>query len=101
MSEEIVFADMLNHYSLKTVEISDMLNDMVGYLNKCVAISRDSWQSQAADKFILQVSNVQQYIRNADDSINELIRIFDAVKNNELNSQLEGLESEINAYQNN
>ena len=101
MTEEILFADMLNHYSLKTVEISDILNDMTGHLNKCVAISRDSWQSQAAEKFILQISNVQQYIRKADESIDELIRIFDAIKNNELDSQLEGLEAEINAYQNN
>lgn len=101
MSEEIVFADMLNHYSLKTSEISDMLGVTVSYLNKCVAVSRDSWQSLASDKFILQIANTEQYIRRADAAVSELMRIFNVVKNNELDSKIGNLEAEIHAEQNN
>lgn len=100
MSEEIVFADMLNHYSLKTSEISDMLSEIVAYLNKCVAVSRDAWQSLASDKFILQIANTEQHIRNADAAISELMRIFNVIKNNELDSGIDNLEAEILATQN-
>lgn len=100
MSEEIVFADMLNHYSLKTSEISDMLSEIVAYLNKCVAVSRDAWQSPASDKFILQIANTEQHIRSADAAISELMRIFNVIKNNELDSGIDNLEAEILAAQN-
>ena len=101
MSEEIIFADMLNHYSLKTSEISDLLSNTVAYLNKCVFISRESWQSEAADKFMLQVSAVQKHINRANASLDDLMRLFNAIKSNELDSQIDELGAEINASDNN
>ena len=101
MSEEIMFADMLNHYSLKTNEISDLLSNMVTYLNKSVKISRESWNSDAANKFLSQISEIQQYINTANSSIDELIKLFNAMKVNELDAQLEELNAEINVSVNN
>lgn len=100
MSEEIVFADMLNHYTLKIGEISDMLSEITVYLNKCVAVSRESWQSPAADKFFLQIARTEPYIRSADAAISELLRIFNVIKNNELDSGIDNLDAELLAAQN-
>lgn len=101
MSNEIMFADMLNHYSLKTSEISDLLSSLVVYLNKCVAISRESWQSDAAEKFILEISNIQQYINQANNSLDELMRLFNVIKDNQVDSQIDQLSAEISAAGNN
>ena len=97
MSEEIMFADMLNHYSLKTSEISDLLSNMVTYLSKSIEISRESWNSDAANKFLLQISEAQQYINTANLSIDELMKLFNAMKSNELDAQIDELNAEIDA----
>lgn len=97
MSEEIMFADMLNHYSLKTSEISDLLSNMVTYLSKSIEISRESWNSDAANKFLLQISEAQRYINTANSSIDELMKLFNAMKSNELDAQIDELNAEIDA----
>lgn len=77
-----------------------IVSEIVAYLNKCVAVSRDAWQSPASDKFILQIANTEQHIRSADAAISELMRIFNVIKNNELDSGIDNLEAEILAAQN-
>ncbi|MCH5314363.1 MAG: hypothetical protein J1E81_00510 [Eubacterium sp.] len=98
--EKIIFADMLNHYSLKVNEISDLLSNMVTYLNKSVVIIRESWQSEVADKFLLQISGIQQYINTANSSLDDLMKLFNTMKSNELDAQIEEMRAEIDASDN-
>ena len=95
MSEEILFADMLNHYSLKTSEVAELLQEMLVNLNKSVAISTDAWQSATADKYLLQVSGVIEHIKKADTSLEEMLVFFNAVKDHEADVQLDELKSQI------
>lgn len=93
MSEEIIFADMLNHYSLKTGEISGLLNEMVTNLNKSVSISNECWQSDAAQKYFLKVSTIINDIKTADLALEHMLALFNVAKSREVEAQLE----EINA----
>lgn len=89
MAEEITFADMLNHYSLKTSEISDLLNNMTKYLNKCIVLSKESWQSDASDKFLLKISDLLQYTSTANSSLDELLKVFNTIKSNDLDALID------------
>ncbi|MGN1419677.1 MAG: hypothetical protein ACI4W6_10140 [Acutalibacteraceae bacterium] len=100
MSEEILFADMLNHYSLKTGEISDLLSNMVRYLNKCTVICKESWQSDASEKFMLKISDLLQYVNQANSSLDDLLNLFNAMKSNELDTQIDDLSSALHAENN-
>lgn len=84
MSEEIMFSDMLNHYSLKLSEIQDMFKCMTDYLGKSVLIVNESWSSQSADAFKEKIEYMQQYINRVDLSLDELLSLLYAVKNNSM-----------------
>ena len=93
MSEEIVFADMLNHYSLKTSELSDLLSNTVAYLKKSAVISAKAWQSDASQKFLSQIAGIRQEISTVNSALDELTRIFNTLKNNELDRQIDDLDA--------
>lgn len=95
MSEEIMFSDMLNHYSLKLTEISDMLADMVGYLNKAILIVNDCWSSQAANVFNEKVSESQRCINKSNVSLDELLKLLNSVKNETLDDEINQLNQNI------
>lgn len=95
MSEEIVFADMLNHYSLKTSELSDLLSNTVAYLKKSAVISAEAWQSDASQKFLSQIAGIRQEISTVNSALDELTRIFNTLKNNELDRQIDDLDAAL------
>lgn len=82
MSEEIIFSDMLNHYSLKLSEINDMLKNTADYLNKSVIVANESWSSQSANAFNEKIAHAQQYIKKVDISLDELMSLLNIVKSN-------------------
>ena len=101
MSDEIMFSDMLNHYSLKLSEIYDMLNNMTSYLNKSLSVAVDSWQSEAADKYIMQIDTMKSDLNEISLAMDNLLRLFNVVKNNELNNQISQLERSAGSAGNN
>lgn len=84
MSEEIMFADMLNHYSLKLSEVNDLFQSMNDYINKSVMIVNESWSSQSADAFNEKIIRIQQHIKKTDVSLDDLFSLLNVVKNNSL-----------------
>ncbi len=91
MTQEIMFADMLNHYSLKITELSDVLADAVSKLNMCVVLTEESWKSPSVVKFNDRIIELQKQIKEMDSALGEMTMIFSAIKNAELEAQTEQL----------
>ena len=91
MTQEIMFADMLNHYSLKITELSDVLADAVSKLNMCVVLTEESWKSPSVVKFNDRILELQKQIKEMDSALDEMTMIFSAIKNAELEAQTEQL----------
>lgn len=88
MSEELVFSDMLNHYSLKCAEISDMCSTMVSYLDKSVFIANDSWSSAAAEIFSDNIIMLKDQTKDLTSSLDEVMKLLNSAKGNLLDSDL-------------
>lgn len=91
MSEEIMFSDMLNHYSLKLTEVSDLLANTVGYLNKSLMISNDSWVSYSSDIYNEKIIDSKKYISNINNALDQMLALLNTVKNNAIDSEIEML----------
>ncbi len=97
MTEEILFADMLNHYSLKITELSDVLADAVSKLNTCVILSEEAWKSPSILKFNDKILDMRQQFNNMNHSLDELTALFNTIKNAELEAQTENLMNVVEA----
>lgn len=97
MSEEITFADMLNHYSLKLSEISDLMFDVVSYLNKSFTVANESWSSDSANSFNDKVFQIQKLINNSNLTMDELMKLLNAAKNTALDNEVNQLKNETEA----
>ena len=86
-----MYVDMLNHYSLKITELSDIVADAVSKLNTCVVLAEESWKSPAVLKFNDKVLDMQKQIKDIDRALENLAVVFNTIKNNELESSSDNM----------
>jgi hypothetical protein len=95
MSDEILFTDMLNHYSLKFLEATDLLNNAVSYLNSFLSLANESWDSESSNLLNEKMLISKKYISNINDSMDEILELLNVLKNDNLNNEIEQLNQNI------
>lgn len=95
MSEEVMFADMLNHYSLKLSEINDLMVNSVRLLNNSVKITNESWSSQSANEFNVRMEKIKRKINSSSENLDNLLRLLNAVKDAALDQEIVELDQNI------
>ena len=76
----MIYSEILHHYYLKLVEISDLKDSMDEYLSQSVLIARESWEGEAADGFFEAVSRIQKESAEMKVIIDDLFCAFGRVK---------------------
>lgn len=84
--DEILFSDIINHYSLKLTENSDIMAEVVSYMNKSLTIADESWSSDAADAFNLKAEEIKKTLGQCRMSLDELQKLMNVLSRNEFDT---------------
>lgn len=87
MTEEILYSDMINHYSLKITEISDILTDILSQIKSIAFLTDEAWSGNSANAFLEQLALVQKDLAVMTDNVSAVSLLFDAVLNSELEKE--------------
>ena len=68
-----------------------MMTDLVGYVNKSVVLANESWSSISSEAFNEKITISQRYLREIDLSLDEMLKLLNSVKDNELNESIDEL----------
>ncbi len=89
MTNEILLSDMLNHYSLKLTEITDLLTEVMQDLKTTGLLVEDSWRGFSANAFAEKMVEIQRGFTRSADEFSKLTVLFNAAKNAALDAEAE------------
>lgn len=93
MTNELLLSDMLNHYSLKLTEITDLLTEVMQGLKNTGLVLEDSWRGFSANAFTEKMVEIQRGFQKSAEEFSELTVLFNTVKNAALEAEAEAAQA--------
>lgn len=93
MTNELLLSDMLNHYSLKLTEITDLLTEVMQGLKNAGLVLEDSWRGFSANAFAEKMVEIQRGFQKSAEDFSELTVLFNTVKNAALEAEAEAAQA--------
>lgn len=93
MTNELLLSDMLNHYSLKLTEITDLLTEVMQGLKNTGLVLEDGWRGFSANAFAEKMVEIQRGFQKSTEEFSELTVLFNTVKNAALEAETEAAQA--------